>query len=278
MMLKLNRKLMLSITMLTFVSLYLVSCIDIWVQPPRSEANKSALERVEIRTYDFTEAGEFQSEYGLYVPTSYKAENPAPLLIALHGHGSGAMYMMEYNNLVELAENYGFIVATPVGFSERGWFGSKPMSNFLVASRNRNLEAEEISHLSERDVINVLEKVQSDFNIDANKTYLIGQSMGGGGTWYLASKYPDIWAAVAPLSPATGEDPEILDSMAHIPVLLIAGDRDIEVDIEATRAWPKRMAELDMNYEYLEIEGGTHSASGRANIDKVFEFLSRHSK
>ncbi len=252
----------------------LTACMDVWVQPPRSPENLAALARVELRTYSFTEAGGIDSEYGIYVPTSYRSEQAAPLLVALHGHGSGAMYMMEYNNLVELAETYGFIVVTPVGFSERGWFGSKPGNGFSVAE-HLGKSSSEVSRLSELDVMNVIARVRAAFAIDSQRIYLIGQSMGGGGTWYLASKYPDLWAAVAALSPVTGENPAILENFSETPVLLIAGDRDIEVDIELTREWVQKMSELGMDYEYMEIEGGTHSDSGRDNIARVFEFLSQ---
>ncbi len=253
-------------------------CADVWVQPPRTAENLETLARVQIRSYSFSEAGGINSEYGLFVPSSLQEPQPSPLLVALHGHGSGAMYMMEYNNLTELAENYGFIVVTPVGFSERGWFGSTPMRGFQVTAEDRTLSTSEVSRLSELDVMNVISQVVSEYSIDEQRIYLIGQSMGGSGAWYLASQYPDLWAAIAPLSPATGEDPAILENCPHIPVLLIAGDKDIEVDIEDTRRWVAKMEELGMHYKYLEISGGTHSASGRQNIDKVFQYLNGHRK
>ena len=64
-------------------------------------------------------------EYRLDVPTKDDAKTAStPPAIALHGLGSGTVYMMEYNNLVELAERYGYIVATLMGFNtsveERG--------------------------------------------------------------------------------------------------------------------------------------------------------------
>ena len=95
-----------------------------WVQPPRSQANIDALARVQVKTYKFAEAGNIDMEYRLYVPTRYDAARATPLVIALHGLGSGTSYMMEYNNLVELAERYGYIVATPLGYNPRGWYGA----------------------------------------------------------------------------------------------------------------------------------------------------------
>lgn len=268
----------LKLLYLVLLALSLGACGEMWIQPPRSQANIDALERVEVKSYVFEEAGGIEMEYGLYVPTKYRSDTPAPVVVALHGNGGGVMYMMEYNNLVELAEDYGYLVVTPIGFSKTAWFGSKPLDRFHVTAPNKALDIETISRLSEADVINVLNEVGEQFNIDDKRIYLIGQSMGGGGTWYLGSRYSDIWAALAPLSPATGEDPEILKSAKHIPVMVVAGDADIEMDISVTRRWIAKMEELEMEYEYLEIQDGTHSASGRENIGKVFEFLSEQEK
>ena len=70
-----------------------------WQQPQRSQDNLDALARVEVKTYKFVEAGGIDMEYGVYVPTSYDGTSSTPLVIALHGLGSGIMYMMEYNML-----------------------------------------------------------------------------------------------------------------------------------------------------------------------------------
>ncbi|PCH61863.1 MAG: hypothetical protein COC19_03995 [SAR86 cluster bacterium] len=260
------------------LAVILAGCGGIWIQPPRSLANIAALERVEVKSYVFEQAGGLDMEYGLFVPGNYQPDKPSPLVVALHGNGGGLMYMMEYNHLVELAENYGFLVVTPIGFSKTGWFGSEPIKHFTITAENKALDTETISRLSEIDVINVLNEVQRHYNIDESRIYLIGQSMGGGGVWYLGSKYSQIWAALAPLSPVTGEDPVILEAAKHLPVMVVAGDADIEMDIAITRLWVAKMDELGMQYEYLEIEAGTHSASGRENIGRVFEFLNEQHK
>ena len=55
-----------------------------------------------------------------------------------------------------------------------------------------------LGELSEKDVMNVLAIVRKDFNIEDKRIYLIGHSMGGGGTWHLGTKYSDVWAGLAP--------------------------------------------------------------------------------
>ncbi len=248
-----------------------------WVQPERSQANLNALARVQLNTYTFEEAGDIDMEYRVYVPTNYDGSEATPLVVALHGSGSDTMYMMEYNNLVELAESYGFIVATPMGYDPRGWYGARGKGNEFNRRREDPGPAR-LGELSEKDVLNVLALVREDYNVDDRRIYLIGQSMGGGGTWYLGSKYSDIWAALAPMAPAIRLSPDILESATHLPVMVVMGDADASVDVDVTRQWVAKMEELGMDYEYIEVPGGSHSSAGRANIDRVFAFLDKHRK
>ena len=248
-----------------------------WVQPERSEANLDALARVELRTYEMPQVRGAEVEYGVYVPTDYNGSRATPLVIALHGAGSGTMYMMEYNNLVELAENYGFIVATPLGYHPRGWYGGRGPGNEFNRSRE-DPGPDNLGELSEADVMNVLGIMREEYNVDERRIYLIGQSMGGGGTWYLGTKYPEIWTALAPMAPAISSSPEVLRAARDTPVMVVMGDADESVDVEVIRQWVAKMEELEMNYEYIEVPGGSHSSAGRENIDKVFEFLARHSR
>lgn len=255
---------------------------QVWQQPPRSQENLDALDRVEIKSYRFEEAGGIKMEYGLYVPRSYDANADTPLVIALHGLGSGILYMMEYNNLLEYAESYGFIIATPMGYNERGWYGARGMGNdFSRIPANAPDSAHNpanLGELSELDVLNVLTEVKDQFNIDEDRIYLIGQSMGGGGTWYIGAKYSNIWAALAPMAPAAPGDNSILENATQLPVMVVMGDADELVDVNVTRQWVQKMKELEINFEYIEVPGGSHASAGRENIGKVFEFLSRHKK
>lgn len=243
----------------------------------RSPANLEALRRVEIRRHELPQAPGVELEYGVYVPTSYDAARPTPLVVALHGLGSGVMYMMEYSNLVELAESYGYLVATPMGYDERGWYGGRGPGNDFN-SRQADPGPPNLGELSELDVMEVLRIVRRDFNVDDRRIYLIGQSMGGGGTWYLGTKYPELWAALAPMAPAVYRSTDELAAARDLPVIVVQGDADELVDVNVTRRWVAEMEELGMEYEYIEVPGGTHSSAGRDNIDKVFDFLSRHAR
>ena len=270
--------LMLGLSSLLVTGLLASSALaQAWAQPERSQANLDALARVQPKTYTFQEAGNIEMEYRVYVPTRYDGTDATPLVIALHGLGSGTMYMMEYNNLVELAERFGFLVATPMGYNPRGWYGARGQGNEFNRRRG-DPGPENLGELSEKDVLNVLAIMREDYNVDEDRIYLIGQSMGGGGTWYLGSKYSDIWAALAPMAPAVYISPDILETATHLPVMVVMGDADTAVDVEVTRQWVAKMKALGMTHEYIEVAGGSHSSAGRENIGTVFAFLDSHRK
>lgn len=84
----------------------------------------------------------------------------------------------------------------------------------------------------ETDVLVMLDKTLQDYKTDENRVYLSGISYGGFGTWYIASKNPQRFAAINPVV-AYGH-PELMDSIAKhkIPVWNIAGGRDQVVPVK----------------------------------------------
>ncbi len=259
-----------------------------WVQPERSQKNIDALNRVQVKSYNFSEAGNIKMDYGLYIPTTYNKDKKTPLIIALHGLGSGVKYMMEYNNFVELAEEYGYIVATPNGYNWYGGFGAWGQGNKFAkilkqaspVGKNIKDLPDNLGELSEKDVLNVLNIVKKDYNIDENRIYIVGQSMGGAGVLHLVSKYPKLWTAFGAMAPGILFDmkSDILKTAKDIPGIMVSGDADKMIKISDVRKWRDKMEELKMNYKYIEVKGGTHGSAGRENISKVFDFLSKQSK
>lgn len=135
-----------------------------------------------------------------------------------------------------------------------------------------------LGELSEKDVMNVLALVRKDFNIDEKRIYLIGHSMGGGGTWHLGTKYPDVWAGLAPIAPAAFGQPTGLDKIKHIPVIVVQGDNDNLVPASGTRRWVDKLKELGVTHEYLEIPGGGHGDVVGKGMTKIFEFFETQQK
>jgi predicted peptidase len=84
---------------------------------------------------------------------------------------------------------------------------------------------------------NFYEEVTTKFRVDTNKVYLTGVSLGGEGTWYLAIKYPEKFAAIAPMSRFTRNMDCIMentDKLIDIPVWAFHGKEDKIVQFEET--------------------------------------------
>jgi len=80
--------------------------------------------------------------------------------------------------------------------------------------------------------------VLTSFRTDPNRVYLTGLSMGGFGTFHMAAKYPDRWAAIAPVV-GTGK-PEDAKKLADakLPIWMFGGGKDTVVKPH----WLYRMA------------------------------------
>ena len=164
---------------------------------------KSNDPRVQNRTYHFADTNE-DLPYCLYVSSKVSKDKKNPLIVSLHGLGIGPGYMCQ-GKAIDLAEAGGYIFVAPIGYNVGGWYGS-PVMNLNGRGKKGGPELPpppaNLAELSEKDVFNVLGMMRQEFNVDPNRTYLMGHSMGGGGTWHLGLKYPDIWAGLAPIAPA----------------------------------------------------------------------------
>lgn len=238
-------------------------------------------DRIEVRRYDFKELGA-QSEYQLFVPSTYTSARPAPLILALHCLLCPPSDFIRYADLTELAEARGYIVVAPMGVNLHGWWGSR--GNAIVQANATPPDPPNLGDLSELDAMNVLGLVRKAFNVDPNRIYLMGHSMGGGGTWYLGMKHPEMWAALAVGDPAVARGKESLDnlsSLANVPVIAIQGDADRLVPVATTRQWVDGMKTLGMTYEYIEVPGGDHMtplARTPENMRRVFDFFDKYRK
>lgn len=229
------------------------------------------------RTGDFKRHYKLESAqeimpYRLYIPASYDADRGAPLILALHGLGGTENSFFEnYNaDFPKLAEQHGYIVAAPLGYrvdGSYGWgLGNPPADPNLQLVQAR----------SEEDVMQVLGIVQENYKIDPDRVYLTGHSMGAIGTWKLAAKYPDLWAAIGMFAGAGA--PATLNQMHHIPQYVVHGDADPTVSVEGSRVMVSRMQELEMTLQYIEVPGGDHGNVVAPNFPGLFEFFDKYTR
>ena len=124
--------------------------------------------------------------------------------------------------------------------------------------------------------MNVLDMIKKEFNVDENRTYLMGHSMGAIGTWKIAPKYPDIWAALAPISGSGA--PATLEKIRHIPQVVIHGDADPTVNVQGSRLMVAEMKKLGVDVNYIEVPGGNHGDVAAPNFKTIFDFFDAHRK
>jgi poly(3-hydroxybutyrate) depolymerase len=210
--------------------------------------------------------------YRMYVPTTYTGTKAFPLIVALHGLGGteDAFFDNYEKRLPPLAEQHGYIVAAPLGYRVDGSYG------WGLANAPADPNTRRTQSLSEQDVMQVLLRVRQLYKIDESRIYLMGHSMGAIGTWKLAPKYPDIWAAIAPIS-GTGA-PDTLDAIRRVPEIIVHGDADPTVNVAGSRAMVAKLKEIGVEFKYIEVPGGLHSDVVAPNLAAIVDFFNAHKK
>ena len=236
------------------------------------------------RKYDFPAAGK-EMPYRLYVPAGWDGQSSLPLVVMLHGAGSDENRYMDANNkqLLRLAELHGYVVASPLGYSPLGAYGT-PLRLPAVfgqpeaAAKQRSAvtpEAERSLELSEKDVINVLEIVLNEYPINRSSVFLMGHSMGSGGTWYLGAKYSKYWRAIAAMSgPFVDQANYPFERLKSIPIMMSEGTLALP-SLQGSRAMRDWMFQQDFTFEYYEVKAD-HGGMVPLVVPAVFDFFERY--
>ncbi len=262
------KKLLLPV-LLFCLSLNPAQQLDAWqvdAEPKRRPGEQeTAKGKIQARSYFFKEADRDMG-YTVYVPRSYTPKKIWPLIVGLHGLKSNPGQLIRYPGLIPLAEKHGYIIICPMGYNDSAWYGAAPFVN------------RRIGKLSQQDVMNVLGIARKEFNVDPDRVYLMGHSMGGGGAFHLAMKYPETWAALAPIAPAIFSSTKGLEKIRHIPIICIQGARDRLVNAKITRAWVAKMKELGMVHQYIEDPKGGHVRIAFEKMPDIFSFFNKHAR
>lgn len=208
----------------------------------------------------FSDIDDTEQPYGLYIPKNYDPDKKYPLVIMLHGAGS--------NHRLALRRVFGKTNAEgETDVEATRYFPEWPDVDYIVASPYARGTAGYQS-VAEKDVYDVLADVKKRFNIDEDRTYLTGLSMGGGGTLWIGLTRPDIWAAIAPVCPAPpqGTD-ELAPNATHFPVHFFHGEADPVVPVDVSRKWVQQLQDLGTTVEYKEYPGVQHDSWENAYQD-----------
>jgi predicted esterase len=223
------------------------------------------------RHYLLDTAGEVMP-YRMYVPKGYGSSRTYPLLVALHGlGGTEDSFFDGYDHkLLPLAEQHGYIVVAPLGYRVDGSYG------WGLGNAPADPLVRRMQEYSEQDVMKVVDLVRQQYRVDSSRIYLAGHSMGAIGTWKIAPKYPDVWAAIGMF--AGSGAPATLERIKPVPEFVVHGDADPTVNVAGSRTMVAKMKELGIEVQYIEVPGGTHSDVVAPNFAAMFEFFDAHRK
>lgn len=245
--------------------------------PPRFAMQRPPDPRAEERTYTLAATGE-EMRYTIFASSKIDPAVPAPLIVALHGMGGDANFIVA-DRLIDFAEETGYVVVGPMGYNEVGWYGSP-----VIAFGPGGPDPANLAELSEVDVLNVAAIATSEYNIDPNRQYLMGHSMGGAGTIFLGQKHADRWAAIAAIAPAAfmmqENAEEVLAPLleAGVPVMITEGSDDNVVPPDSVRAWAAALESLGLEHEYHEMPGYDHGTIIGASMPEIFRFFGENQR
>jgi predicted peptidase len=225
-----------------------------------------------------TDAGH---KHYVYVPTASSPEKKLPVIIYLHGGG-------------EMGDDG--VKPTQVGLGPVVWRSHGTFQYIVLFPQCRRDGFWAFPDMDAR-VMESLANVLAEFHGDPDRVYLTGNSMGGYGTWLIAARHPDVFAALVPIAggvrPPRGmpipkesiiygaTDPEaaIAEKLGRIPVWAFHGAKDWLVKPENSRRLVEAMKKNGGDVRYSELPGVGHNAEDTAYVDPaLFEWLAQQKR
>ena len=234
----------------------------------------------QYRVYNFPGTGE-SIPYRLFVPSRWTPGTKLPMLVTLRAGNTVDGPYRAGNDLVKVAEQRGFIVVTPMGYRglSQPYYGSR----YSIARPNAPAPAagwtEQEDQRAEQDVLYVMDLVAQEYNVDASRVYLHGQNPSASGALYLASKYPDKFAAVVVSSgPIVFDTYPFANIKGKMALLVIHGDQDTTNPMAASQKMADAAKAAGVDATYATVPGGTHLEAYLTYAPQLFEFLEKHKK
>ena len=107
-------------------------------------------------------------------------------------------------------------------------------------------------------VIELIEYLIKEKNIDTNRIYISGLSMGGYGTFELVSRRPDLFAAAVPI--CGGANFSILNNSINIPHWIFHGELDRIVPVQKSRDAFNYLRNKKSHHKYTEFKEVYHNS------------------
>lgn len=211
----------------------------------------------------------------LFIPTT-KDDATLPLVVGLHGAGSrgedNVKPMTLFRSFIqkEMQEKYPCFVLAPQIKIDHSWVKHTPkFANINVTQAPITQEMLALFALVEQTI--------KDYPIDPKRIYIVGQSMGGFGTWDAITRKPDLWAAAVPI--CGGGDPQQLAKVAsQLPIWAWHGSNDPTVPTDNTRTIIKALEQAGGKPRYTEPNVGHGAWVNAFKEPKLYEWLFSQSR
>ncbi len=190
-------------------------------------------------------------KYLLYLPADYSINKVWPFIFFLHGageRGSDIEIVKKHGppKIVLQNKNFPFIMAAPQCKEEMRW----------------NTE----------ELFKLLDEIISKYKIDTKRIYLTGLSMGGFGTWQMAVKHPDKFAAIIPV--CGGGDPSKARRIKDLPAWVFHGVKDNVVPLSKSEEMVRALKECGGNPKLTIYPNAEHDSwTETYNNPKIYEWL-----
>lgn len=180
-----------------------------------------------------------ETNYLLSLPEGYDKDTTErwPLIMFLHGSGESGSDVKKVKvhgppKLVDNGKKFPFIIVSPQSDVPSGW------------------DVEMLYKL--------LQYIKKSYRVNEKKIYLTGLSMGGYGTWAFAMKYPDEFAAIAPV--CGGGDTINTWKLRNIPVWCFHGAKDDVVPPGGSENLVKATRRYNSNVHYTLYPDANHNS------------------
>jgi len=219
----------------------------------------------------FTGTDQRTLPFRLLKPKDYDAGNKYPLVLFFHGAGERGtdntiqlVHGMNDFSKEEIRDKYPCFVIAPQCPVGKRWVEV----DWTEDAHDFNERPSETMQL----VIELLKALPQEFSIDSDRLYVTGLSMGGFGTWDLISRFPEKFAAAAPV--CGGADEKLAPKIASVPIWTFHGDKDGVVKPSRSRNMIGALKEAGGKPLYTEYEGVGHDSWVPAYADpKLMEWM-----
>lgn len=204
--------------------------------------------------------------YNLTLPENWDPAKEYPLIVFMHGMASA-------NPLAYVAGYYGDqgkVKMNPREQNDGQYYFLHPWGRGNSGFRE----------WGENDVMEAKADVEKRFKINKDKIYLSGFSMGGGGTWNISLRTPDVWAAICPAAGMSWNIPKgvgIEKNLSNMPVRIVHGDKDASVPIQNAYDMQAELHKYGNEPNMVIIPGMGHTYPGEQKEESA-RWLIQHTR